>query len=243
MAFKTYASLASTSTVLDADLFASYSGSGPLKSITAANVSAYLQGKTVSLAQTISINTATTAVDYLILKPTDYGVGKPALYFSKEATALNYQIQLYDGATVAGQIDLKLTLLNLTGTMTVSGALVVGGGLTLTGAFAISGLITYVGAPISTINTGGGATLDFSVSDYHQRSISTNTTYTIQGGTASKFSGLALELTIASGAVPTFTGVKWDSGLVPTLPNGRNLLVFIWNGTDVTGSLIAQAVA
>jgi hypothetical protein len=258
MASKTYPQLSVTTVVLDADLLATYSGSGPLKQITAANVAAYLSAKlggtsgalfgflnglnTWSANQTHSVNTATTAADYVTLKPTDYGVGKPALVFSKETTALNWKLRIDDGSTVAGQLNLVFTLLNVTGALTVSG-LGTFGSLSVTGALTLTGAVTYTGSAIGIINTGGGTTLDCSVSDFHQRSISANTTYTLQGGVAGKSAFMIAELTITSAAIPTFTGAKWENGTAPNPGNGRADFGFIWNGTDWTGVLLAVAVA
>lgn len=262
MAFKTYAGLATTVTVLDADLLATYSGTGPLKSTTAAIFAAYVGTKltgtygvlasanTWAAKQTISINTATSAADYFALVPTDAGVGKPSLLFSKEATALNWQLRLYDGTTVAGQLDVGLTLLNLTGALTVSGlgtfgslsvtgAAAVGGALTVTGAATFSGGVTQTGGTKQNVTAAAALNLDLSTSDLFTKSISSNSAFTFSNLPASG-GGFALLLTISSAAVPSWpASVKWDHSTDPSssLGNGTHTLGFITfdGGTTWTG--------
>lgn len=55
--------------------------------------------------KTISIGTATTQTDYLVLRPTDYAVGKPLLTFAHSSVADNWTIGLWDGASTAGTIN------------------------------------------------------------------------------------------------------------------------------------------
>lgn len=247
MAFKTYAGLTTTTTVLDADLLATYSGSGPLKAITALNHAAYIGTKllgasghfagyldganTWSAVQTLSINTATTVADYLVLKPTDYGTGKPGLFMSKEATALNWQIQLYDGATVAGQLDVKLTLLNITGSLAASGATTLSGGLTQTGSTK------------QNVTAAAALNIDVTAGDFFTKSISANSTFTFSGATALMAQVFILDLTISSAAVPTWpVTVKWSLGVAPTLGNGRHIVGFVTDDGGTTWVGVVAAV-
>lgn len=255
MAFKTYAGLATTTTVLDADLSATYSGSGPLKAITAANLAVYFGAKlagtsgatfgllnaavTRSGLETVSLGTATTALDYLALKPTDFGTGKPGFFISKEATALNWQCQLYDGASVAGQLDLKLTLLNITGALTVSG-LGTFGTLTVTGALTLTGGATQTGSTKQAVTAVAALNVDLTTNDFFTKAISTNSTFTFSGATASTAQAFILELTISAAAVPTWpASVTWANGAIPTLGNGRHVLGFVtFNGGTTWAAIV-----
>lgn len=55
--------------------------------------------------QIFSLNTATTATDYLELKPTDWATGKPMLAFNKASTANLWNIGLWDGTNASGTIN------------------------------------------------------------------------------------------------------------------------------------------
>lgn len=259
MADKTAAELAVAPDVQDGDLFMSYRGSGPLKSVlsdltkayviagaggTSGHKFGYLDGaNTLSAVQTVSPATATTAADYLVLKPTDYGVGKPGLFISKEATAGNWQMKLFDGSAVGGELDLQLTLLQITGALQTSDALLIGGAAAFGQSLTVAGAINYTGSPNGFINSGGGTTLDCSVADLHIRSISSNTSYTLQGGAAGKSAGMAVDLTLSSGAVPTFTGAEVEGGVALNPGNGRSLFGLIWNGAFWTVYLIAAVTS
>jgi hypothetical protein len=203
MAFKTYAQIASASDVQDGDLFATYRGTGPLKSITAAILAGYMA---VKLAATW-LQTANNLSD----------VANPA------AARTNLAV-LGIGNALSELAGIAATARNNIGALAATNP-------------------AYTGGSVGNLNTAGATTLDVSVADYHQRSISANTTFTLQGGTPGKTSDLTLELTIASAAAPIFTGVKWEGGSSPNPGNGRHLLGFLWNGTDWTGVLIALAVA
>lgn len=61
--------------------------------------------------KTISTSDAATAGNYLSFKPTDYGVGKPQLYFNKLAGGLTYEIGLFDTVNTAGTIAFASTAL------------------------------------------------------------------------------------------------------------------------------------
>lgn len=214
MAFKTFAQLTAATDVQDGDLFASWRGTGPTKSVTALIVVAYLQ---VKLATTF-LSTANNLSELT-------------------ATASTARANLGLGTAATQNISAFLqTANNLSDLASAATA------RTNLGALS-SANPTYTGGSVGNINTAGAGTLDVSVADYHQRSISSNTTYTLQGGTASKSSSMLVELTITSAALPTFTGVKWEGGAVPAPGNGRHLFGFVWNGTDWTGSLIVLAAA
>lgn len=248
MAFKTLQQIAVAGSVADADITGVASGSGAMHSATMAVLAAYFGPKlggtsghvfgfldganTLSGTQTLSIGTATSAADYLVLKPTDYAAGKPALFFSKEASALNWQVRLFDGTTVAGQIDLGLTLLNLTGALTVSGlgtfgSLSVTGALAVTGAATLGAGVTLTGSTKQNVQAMAALDVDLSASEFFTKSISANSTFTFSNATAAKGAAFLLFLTISSGATPTWpASVKWTDGSAPIPGNGSHLFGF-----------------
>jgi hypothetical protein len=270
--FVTYAGLTTTTSIVDADLLASFSGTGPLKSIAASYIKAYvlsgltgtsghavgyLDGaNTWSGLQTFSLGTSTTALDYIALKPTDYGTNKPGLFISKDATALNWTLRLYDGTTAAGQLNVGCTLINLTGAFTASGTLTgatvaatgnatVGGTLIVTGAATFSAGVTQTGGTRQNVTAVPVLDLVLSSADLFTKSISTNSTFTFSGLPTSG-GGFALLLTISSAAVPTWpASVKWDHGTNPsaTLGNGTHTLGFLTFDGGTTWSGFVGSIA
>lgn len=64
-----------------------------------------MSGKTfTNNSVVLSLQTAANAVEHLRLVPTDWGAGKPGLFFNR-TTQTKYTISLYDGAGNAGTID------------------------------------------------------------------------------------------------------------------------------------------
>jgi len=119
-------------------------------------------------------------------------------------------------------------------TLTVSGAASLGAGLTLTGSTR------------QNVTAVSGTSLDLAVADFFTKSISTNTVFAFTNPSASNAQGFLLDLTITSGAVPSWPGaVKWAFGSIPTLGNGRHMIGFITDdgGTTYVGIVGAQAVA
>jgi hypothetical protein len=122
MAFKTYAMLGTSAGIADGDLVAIFHGTGPLTSVTAAQVKGYAQAGAALLAastpftatQAVSASAAAPAgpVDYLQLKPSDYGAGKPGLFVTKSPTANAWTVSVSDGA-LGGELDLNVGLLKL----------------------------------------------------------------------------------------------------------------------------------
>lgn len=76
----------------------------------------------VPTAITINGPTAVTAVDYLVLKPSDVGAGKPGLYVTKAATANVWNVTLWDGGSTNGTINFNAgTLTQLTNQIWTAG--------------------------------------------------------------------------------------------------------------------------
>lgn len=65
-----------------------------------------------SVVQHIIASNSTTATHYLELRPSDYGTGKPAMFFKKDTVADKWFIGLWDNATNGGTLDFTVT--NLT---------------------------------------------------------------------------------------------------------------------------------
>jgi hypothetical protein len=213
MADKDYSQLTSATTAGDSDLIAIYPTGGPLKKLTWATFKSLVITALGTTYLTVANNLADLA----------------------SASAARANLGLGTAATLASSALFQVAN-NLSEVANAATARANLGALGSTNP-------TYIGGAIGNLLNSLSTTLDVSVADYHQRSISTNTTFTLQGGTAGKTSDLTLEITVASAAVPTFTGVKWEGGSSPNPGNGRHLLGFLWNGTDWTGVLIALAVA
>lgn len=135
---------------------------------------------------------------------------------------------------------------SFTGGATVAGGATVGGGLTLTGGLTVSGGVGLTGAAVQNIDAVAALNIDWSVSEFHTKSISVNSTFTFSGITAARGMGTLLDLTISSGAVPAWpAAVKWSNGTIPVLGNGRHLIGFVTDdgGVTVIGVLCATALA
>lgn len=242
MAGKAYAQLTVATDVQSGDLSATYRSTGPLKSVTVDILAAwaigtvtgtsgakigYLNGtNTWSATQTYAINTAVTAADYIVLKPTDYAAGKPGLFFSKTTTATIWQVTVTDGTTL-GELDFSVS------TLKVAGILSVTGGMTLTGT--TKGNVVAIAA----------LAIDVQAGEFQTKSISTNSVFTFTNVGAGG-QGFLLDLTISSSAVPTWPAtVKWSGGVIPTLGNGLNSLGFLTfdGGTTWQGYVGGQAFA
>lgn len=262
MASKTYAALTAATDMQDGDLLASYRSTGPMKSVTALITSAYFATKllgnsghvagyldganTWSALQTHSINTSTTAADYTVLQPTDFGVGKPGLFISKEASALLWRLQLFDGATVAGQLDVNLTLLNITGALTLSGVLTASGGAVIGGGLTLTGGQTFTGSTKQNVTAMAALDIDVSAGEFFTKSISSPATFTISNPTATKGQAFLFQLIISSAATTTWpASVKWTAGIAPILGNGVHVLGFITfdGGTTWDTTVFVRAAA
>lgn len=88
--------------------------------------------------------------------------------------------------------------------------------------------------------------IDVSTAEFFTKSISSNSTFTFSGATASKAQAFILELTVSSAAIPTWpASVQWAGGVAPPFPNGVNYVGFfsLNGGTDWTGVLGPAAVS
>ncbi len=64
-------------------------------------------GKNFTSFTTVFGGDYATGGDYFRISPSDFGAGKPALYFSHPANVLQWNIGLWDGSTTAGTINIS----------------------------------------------------------------------------------------------------------------------------------------
>lgn len=116
----------------------------------------------------------------------------------------------------------------------------------LTGDPTFAAGFSLTGSARQNVIELSGTEIDVADAELFTDSISTNTTYTFTGATASKGMAFALLLTISSAAVPTFPAtVLWTGGSDPSPGNGTHLFGFVTfnGGTSWVGSLVASAVS
>lgn len=104
----------------------------------------------------------------------------------------------------------------------------------------ITGGMTLTGPIKGNVQALAGTEIDVSLAECFTKSISSNTTFTFTGATASKFQGFILELTISSAAVPTFpASVQWSGSAEPSPGNGKHEFGFFTTdgGTSWVGFL------
>lgn len=110
----------------------------------------------------------------------------------------------------------------------------------------ITGGMTFSGSTAQNVQAISSTAIDWSLAEFQTKSISANTTFTFSGITAAKAQVLVLNLTISSGATPTWpAAVKWPGGVAPSLPNGRHRLVFTTDdgGTTIDAGIFGVALA
>lgn len=106
-----------------------------------------------------------------------------------------------------------------------------------TGEASLSGSMTQDGPSFANAATVTAGAIDLTEGNFHQASISTNTTFTFNGAEAGLVNIIVLNLTISSAAVPTWpASVDWPGGLSPTFGNGSHRVGFIsFDGTNWAG--------
>lgn len=88
--------------------------------------------------------------------------------------------------------------------------------------------MTYSGATKQNVQAVASTSIDASTAEAFTKSISSNTTFTFTGATASKAQGFMLELTVSSSAIPTWpASVTWDGGVIPEFSNGVHMIGFV----------------
>lgn len=104
------------------------------------------------------------------------------------------------------------------------------------------------GSAKQNVTAVAATSIDLSSAEFFTKSISSNTAFSLTGATSGKAQAFALQLTISSSAIPTFSisggSVKWTGGAAPSLPNGTHVLGFLsFDGVNFTGVLAASSVA
>ena len=187
---------------LDADLLDGQQGAYYLSApnltgtISDARLPTTMAGKTFSSAVTISAGLAATAGGYFIIQPTDYGAGKPALFFNRDA-ATTYRISTYDGVGNAGTINIA------------------------TGSFLFNGNTVW-----SSGNDGAGSGLDADTIDGVHLSGIVQTSRTITAGTGLSGGGdlsANRSLSVSYGTAAGTAAQGNDSRIVNAVPNTRSV--------------------
>lgn len=110
-------------------------------------------------AQLLSTSAAAAGGDYIIMRPTDFGAGKPEIYFHKDsANTYLWDLNSFDGVSGAtAQLNINLGGVVLSGSFQANSGLAVNGGFTLaSGAFSVPAG-SVVNADLDTVNSGPGA--------------------------------------------------------------------------------------
>lgn len=222
MADKDYSQLTSASSAADSDLVAIYPSGGPLKKLTFLTfknqVIAALGGAYLTVANNLSDLASASAAR------ANMGLGSIATM----ASSAFFQVA-NNFSEVANAAAARTNI-----------------GAAASDAPTITSGMTYSGATKQNVQALAGTAIDTSLAEFFTKSISSNTTFTFTGATASKGQGFLLDLTVSSAAVPTWpASVKWSFGTPPTFANGRHLIGFITDdgGTTYIGIPAAQSVA
>lgn len=219
MADKDYSQLTSATSAADTDLLAIYPVGGPLKkflwSTFVAQVISSLGSTLLVAANNLSDLTNAAAAR------ANLGLGTAATLASTAVFQVaNNLSEVASAATLRANI-----------------------GAAASAAPTITGGMTFSGAVAGNVQAVAATTLDVSTAEYQTKSIAANTTFTLSGTTASKWSAMVVELTTSSSAQPTFTGARWSGGSQPTLSNGVHLVALIYSGSAWTAVLIASSIS
>jgi hypothetical protein len=113
------------------------------------NATSTTPGLLITMANSVASNPA-----FLELQPTDYAAGKPAFAIQKYPTANAWGINLWDGGSSNGTINIGATNLTINGGVSINSTVVAASSLNLTGTANVGSLLTG-GFVYSTINTNG----------------------------------------------------------------------------------------
>lgn len=106
------------------------------------------------------------------------------------------------------------------------------GGISGTGGSAIDGGVSGNVVAVAALNIDWSAGVGFT------KTLSSNGAFTFSGITGARVGIMALKLTIAASAVPTWpAAVQWPNGAVPTFTNGVHVITFVTfdGGTTIQG--------
>jgi len=222
MSDKDYSELTSAASAGDTDLLAIYPTGGPLKKLTflafITQVADRLTSSFLAVANNLSDLASASAAR------ANLGLGTAA---TQAVSALFQVANNFSEVANAGTARTNL-------------------GAAASASPTITGGMTYSGSTKQEVQALAGNAIDTSLDEFFTRSISASATFTFTNATAAKAQAFVLQLTLSSGAVPTWPGaVKWSGGVTPTLGDGVHLLGFFTldGGTTWYGNIILRAAA
>lgn len=222
MADKTLDQLTAATTASDTDLVPIYPSGGPLKKVTWAVLKSLMQTALGSAYLQVSSNLSDLA--NAVTARANLGLGTAATLASSA---------LFQVANNLSEVSNAATARTNLGAAAAASPTITGG-------------MTFSGAVAQNVQAVSGTDIDWSDAEIQTKAISSNTTFTFSGITASKAQAIILILTISSSAAPTWpAAVDWSDGAAPDLPNGTHMLGFITHdgGTTVLGVVCGTAFA
>lgn len=204
MADKDYSELTSATTAGDTDLLAIYPVGGPLKKLTWATFKALVITALGSAFLTVANNLSDIAS--ASSARANLGLGTAAQLASSA---------LFQVANNLSEVANAPTARTNIGAAAAASPTITGG-------------MTYSGSTKQNVQALAALDIDVSLSEFFTKNISTNSTFTFSNPTAAKGQAFILQLTIGSGATPTWpAAVKWTAGIAPALGDGLHVLGFI----------------
>lgn len=218
MADKDYSQLTSATVASDTDLIAIYPTGGPLKKMTWATFKAAVIASLGSAYLVVSNNLSDLAS--ASSARANLGLGTAATLASSALFQVANNL-----SEVANAVTARMNL-----------------GAAAADAPTITSGMTFSGSTKQNVQALAALDIDTSLGEFFTKALSASSTFTFSNPVAAKAQAFVLELTISSGAVPTWpASVKWSGGVAPTFGNGVSTVGFFtfdggttWKGTVVT---------